>query len=121
MRLTTDEFLQLQARIEARRRKKPDSNDPGGDPKPQPVVRDESLGAGQGKARNPTRLRVCVTRRSVRLLDEDNICEKYAVDCLRYAGALRDDAPEFVRIEARQEKVESQSDECTVIEITELV
>ena len=36
---------------------------------------------------------VRVTSFRRRLLDEDNLCEKYHVDLCRYAGAIPDDAP----------------------------
>ena len=37
-----------------------------------------------------------------RLCDPDNLCPKYFIDCLRYAGLIADDAPEFITLEVRQ-------------------
>lgn len=55
-----------------------------------------------------------------RLLDEDNLCEKYLVDLCRYSGALPSDAPGTAKIEVTQEKVDSSQTEQTLIEIFEL-
>ena len=60
-------------------------------------------------------VRVASFRR--RLLDEDNLCEKYHVDLCRYAGAIPDDAPGQVKIEVGQ--VKSKHEEI-LIEIYEL-
>jgi len=52
-----------------------------------------------------TRLRVVVTSRRCRLLDPDNVCPKYVIDLLRYGGVLRDDSPDLIDLEIRQERV----------------
>ncbi len=39
-----------------------------------------------------------------RLLDEDNLCEKFIVDCCRYAGLIPGDAPGQTKIEVSQRK-----------------
>jgi hypothetical protein len=49
--------------------------------------------------------------------DEDNLCEKYHVDLLRYSGCLRTDAPGETKIEVSQEKVGSKEEEFTQIDI----
>lgn len=46
-----------------------------------------------------------------RLLDEDNLCEKYHVDLCRYAGILPSDAAGKAKIETSQEKVGSEAEE----------
>ena len=56
-----------------------------------------------------------------RLLDEDNLCEKYHVDLCRYAGALPSDAPGTAKIEVSQEKVGPKEQERVEIEIYEVV
>jgi hypothetical protein len=55
-----------------------------------------------------------------RLLDEDNMCEKYHVDLCRYAGALPSDAPGTAKIEVTQEKVGPKEQERVEIEIFEI-
>ena len=71
--------------------------------------------AVQGPDRRKFFVRITSFRR--RLLDEDNLCEKYHVDLCRYAGAIPDDAPGQVKIEVGQ--VKSKLEE-VLIEIYEL-
>lgn len=55
-----------------------------------------------------------------KLIDEDNLCEKYHVDLCRYAGALPSDAPKETRIKVNQEKVKTQEEERVEIAIYEV-
>lgn len=55
-----------------------------------------------------------------RLLDEDNLAEKYHVDLCRYAGVLPSDAPGTAKIEVSQEKVGSKEREFVRIQIYEI-
>ena len=96
-------------------------------PKPAPAAtvverrpRARALGKKKDDGSNTVRFLVRVTSFRVRLLDEDNLCEKYHVDCCRYAGVLPDDTPEQTRIEVRQEKVRSKEQERIEITITKL-
>lgn len=66
------------------------------------------------------RIFVRVTSQRHRLLDEDNLCEKYHVDLCRYAGLLPTDAPDQVHIVVGQIKVDRKETEQTVIEIEAL-
>ena len=95
-------------------------DDPGTAPKLEPDNGHGTLGALPVQRPAPTRFLVRVTSRRKRLLDEDNLCEKYHVDCCRYAGLLPGDGPGQTRIEVRQEKVEPGAQEETVIEIFEV-
>jgi hypothetical protein len=54
------------------------------------------------------------------LLDLDNLCEKYVVDCCRYAGILPGDSPSQAQIEVKQEKVSSKEPEEIVTEVWKL-
>lgn len=76
-----------------------------------------ALGEGQAKAGNPDRFFVRVTSVRRRLIDEDNLCEKYVIDCCRYAGLLPGDGPGTTRIEATQRKAGKEEAEHTVVEI----
>lgn len=69
---------------------------------------------------NPTKFSVVVTSYRRRLLDEDNLVEKWHVDALRYAGILPADSPDQARIQVKQEKVRTKEEECTVITIEPL-
>lgn len=55
-----------------------------------------------------------------RLLDEDNSCEKFLVDALRYCGIIADDRPATTKIEVSQRKCEAGEDEHVIIEILPL-
>ncbi len=100
-----------------------DANPPHAAP-PAPVVernlRPRSLAARQTQESDPGRFLVRVTSFRRRLLDEDNLCEKFAVDCCRYAGLIPGDAPATTRIEVRQEKVGSKAEERTEVVIERL-
>ena len=82
---------------------------------PDPLAQD-----ARTKARHPAKHVVRVTSFRVTLLDEDNLCEKYHVDALRYSGLLPSDAPGECRIITSQEKVSRKEDERTeiLIELT---
>lgn len=93
-------------------------------PAPAPVVerdlRPRPLAARKAEKGHPRKFLVRVTSFRRRLLDEDNLCEKYHVDCLRYSGLLVGDAPGQARIVTSQEKVARKEDERTEIEISPL-
>ena len=69
---------------------------------PEPVVRHEPVAAPPRKARDARRVRVCIVSFRARLCDPDNLCPKYFIDCLRYAGLIADDTPECITLELRQ-------------------
>jgi hypothetical protein len=69
---------------------------------PEPVVRDEPLAAPPREDRDAGRVRVRVVSFRTRLCDPDNLCPKYFIDCLRYAGLIADDTPECITLEVRQ-------------------
>lgn len=78
-----------------------------------------ALATPQAEKRDSANFLVRVTSYRRRLLDEDNLCEKFHVDCLRYAGIIPGDAPGQTRIEVRQEKVRKGEAEEIVIEVYE--
>lgn len=82
-------------------------------------IGNESLAAPQVQKATGQRFLVCVTSIRRRLLDEDNLCEKYHVDLCRYAGMLPCDSPDEVTIQTSQRKAGKGESERTVIEITE--
>ncbi len=63
------------------------------------------------------RFLVRVTAFRARLLDEDNLCEKYHVDLLRYSGAIPGDSPATTKIEVCQQKTEPGAREEVLIEV----
>lgn len=84
------------------------------------AVCDAALAPNQGKALYPDRVAVGVKSYRRRLLDEDNLCPKYFIDGLRYAGIISDDDPSKVRLQVSQEQVSKEADERTEITITPL-
>lgn len=94
------------------------------DPGPAPVLEPDSCDAplGQKKVQRSIgqRILVRVTSHRARLIDEDNLCEKYAIDLCRYAGIIIDDSPGEVKIEVRQFKTLKGEDERTQIEVFEI-
>lgn len=81
---------------------------------------DGALAAGATEKTDSGKFLVRVTSYRRRLLDEDNLAEKFHVDCCRYAGLLPDDAPDRCRIETTQQKVRSKEEERTLIEISQI-
>jgi hypothetical protein len=80
--------------------------------------------AGHASARPLPRAQGNSVRRSVRIvsfrvrpIDPDNLCGKYFVDTLRYAGILVDDTASVMDYSIRQEKAETKEQERTIIEI----
>jgi hypothetical protein len=77
-----------------------------------------SLAKSEAEKGNPERVLVRVTSVRKRLIDEDNLAEKYHVDCCRYAGLIHADSPDQTKIEVCQRKAEKDEAEHTIIEIT---
>lgn len=86
-------------------------------PEPQCAVCDDSLGTAPREEANSSRVRVRVISFRRRLIDPDNLCPKWHIDCLRYSGLIPDDRVQDIILEVSQQKVKSKSDECTRIEI----
>jgi Holliday junction resolvase RusA-like endonuclease len=86
-------------------------------PKSEQDVWDESLAAKAREKRYPGRISVIITSNRKRLLDQDNLCVKYFLDCLRYAGVIPDDNPQAIDLQIRQIKVSKGQKEFTRIEV----
>lgn len=72
----------------------------------------------QGQTGQRFLVRVVSYRR--KLLDEDNLCEKYHVDLCRYAGCLFGDEAGTTKIETSQVKVGKGEEEKVRIEIYQI-
>lgn len=95
-----------------------------GGPGPAPQL-ERHLGngaVGKVQIQEPTRRRFLVRIEAVRrrLIDEDNLCEKYHVDLLRYAGIISGDEAGTTRIETTQRKADKGEEERIEIEVYEL-
>lgn len=84
--------------------------------KPKPIVRDEPVAEAAREIRHSGQIHVRITSFRSRLLDPDNLCPKYFIDCLRYSGLIPDDRAQDIALEVRQEKVK-RTEERTEIEI----
>lgn len=79
-----------------------------------------ALAEDQVEEANRPRFLVRVVSVRKRLLDEDNLCEKFHVDLCRYAGALHLDSPDRCHIQTTQRKAakgESEHTEITVFKL----
>lgn len=85
--------------------------------KPEQNVWDESLAKKAREKVYPGRISVIITSHRKRLLDQDNLCVKYFLDCLRYAGVIPDDNPQAIDLQIRQIKVSKGEKEFTRIEV----
>ena len=83
----------------------------------EPSAQPRALAAGTIEEKDTKRIFVRIESVRRRLLDEDNLCEKYHVDCCRYAGLLPADSPDKVSIQATQRKAEKGEAEHIKIEI----
>ena len=97
-----------------------EGNPSAGGPELERRASTSAVGKAKAKGRNSQRFLVRVTSIRRRLIDEDNLCEKYVVDCCRYSGILPCDSPEETRIEIRQRKAGKEEAEMTVVEIFNL-
>lgn len=91
------------------------------DSRPAAVVESDpragALGPCQTKKADHGRFLVRVESVRKRLLDVDNLCEKYVVDCLRYSGIIPDDDSGTTEIKTTQRKAQKDEQEHTVITI----
>ena len=99
-------------------------NFPDGNTRPidklEPSPRVRPLAKKKDEGSTCQRFLVRITAFRHRLLDEDNICEKYYVDLCRYAGIIPNDAPDQVSIESKQKKVRKSEKERVIIEIYDI-
>jgi hypothetical protein len=65
---------------------------------------DAPLEKKEVQRRSRERFLVSIKSKRKRLIDEDNLCEKYLVDLLRYSRVIPDDSPDQCRVEVSQEK-----------------
>jgi hypothetical protein len=88
--------------------------------KPKPTPRPALDGPAKRKETSQSRITLCITRCSTKLLDADNFAGgcKPLIDQLRYAKLIPDDDPETVEILFRQIKVKTKAEEMTQVEIT---
>ena len=84
------------------------------------AARSRALGKKQTKKTDPRRFFVTVTDVRKRLLDDDNLAEKYHVDCCRYAGLIHSDAGGTTKITTSQRAIGEGEEPHIIIEIETL-
>lgn len=118
MNLTTEQLNEILQRPAIAKRNQVGSEEKT--PQPQCAVRNEPVAEKTGEAPNTGRFRVCIEGRRVRLIDPDNLCGKYFLDCCRYAGLIPQDTAAVIDYSISQTKVKTKEEELTVITITPL-
>jgi hypothetical protein len=98
----------------------PEAQDTGTAPVVERVAGNAALETRKAKVADSTRFLVRVTSVRVRLLDQDNLAEKYHVDCCRYAGILPDDNPEQTQIQVTQRRCLKGEAEKVIVEVFRL-
>ena len=88
-------------------------------PELKPDTSDEPVAENPGEDHRAGFRHVRITSYRVRLVDERNLWDKYVVDALVKAGLLRDDSPQWCKVEVFQRLVYSKADELTEVLITE--
>lgn len=81
------------------------------------TVRYEPVAAPSVKEKDSGRFFVRLTSVRNQLLDEDNLCPKFHVDLLRYAGIIPSDAPDRTGIRTTQRKCREGEEEHVEIAI----
>lgn len=70
-----------------------------------------------GERIDPVRVQLSIVSFRRRLIDPDNLCPKYFIDCLRYAGIIPNDREEDITLQVSQVKVKTKAEERTELEI----
>ena len=91
-------------------------------PKFERAVQADTLGSPQLEEEDssvrPGRYRVEVISHRKRLIDTDNLCPKFHIDALRYAGLIPDDSPEHIELVVRQVRSKENKTEIVIEPIT---
>jgi hypothetical protein len=89
-------------------------------PESEPTIRQTLVGAARRAQTGAGRVVVrIIGYRCGRLCDPDNFCAgvKVALDACCYAGLIKNDRPEDIKLETDQVRVKHRSEQKTVIEI----
>lgn len=78
----------------------------------------EPLGKGKVAQRDSGKRVVRITSYRVRAVDPDNLCGKWFIDALRYAGIIPDDTEADITYQISQKKVAKKNQEKTLIDIS---
>ncbi len=76
------------------------------------------LAASEVQEKRTGKVHVRVSSVRKRLADPDGLCEKFVLDCCRYAGLIADDSADDITLETTQRKAAKGEEEHTEITIT---
>ena len=93
------------------------AQDSGATPVVECPIGSRPLAAGEAQKADSSRLHIRIVSVRKRLLDPDNLSEKWILDCLRYCGAIRGDEPDKITLETTQRKAAKGEEEHTLVEI----
>lgn len=107
MRLTQKQYEALKARIKAK------------DPKLKSNKQNGMVGKKQAQEIDIARAVVRIKSFRKRLIDRDNLWggSKILIDCLKDLNVIQDDSEKYIDLHIEQEKVSSEIDERTEIEV----
>ena len=92
-----------------------------GNPRTAPVLertaRHGPLAESESQEGNAGRVHIRFVSVRQRLLDPDNLSEKWLLDCLRNCGAIAGDEPDKITLETTQRKAAKGEAEHTIIEV----
>ena len=94
--------------------------DSGAAAKLEHAVSNGPLATGQAQKAATGRVHIRFVSTRKRLLDPDNLSEKWALDCLRYLGVIQGDEPDKITLETTQPKAAKGEEEHTLIEVFEI-
>tara|TARA_R110000868_G_scaffold53684_1_gene168302 strand:+ start:419 stop:754 length:336 start_codon:yes stop_codon:yes gene_type:complete len=80
-------------------------------------ARDAPLDKGKGQKGTAGSVHIRFTSIRKRLLDPDNISEKWTLDALRFANIICGDEPDKITLETTQRKIKHGEEEKTLIEV----
>lgn len=86
----------------------------------QPDIGHEPLATPEAKEANPSRVRVSIKAFRAHDADADALVPKWFIDCLRYAGIIKNDTRRDIILEV-EECLCSKQDERTEIEVTPIL
>jgi hypothetical protein len=86
-------------------------------PEPKQAVRPRAHGKVQGTQEDSPRYSIRIIACRKRLIDPDNLCGKFFIDALRYAGVILEDTASVMDYSISQQKTQPGQEEYAIINI----
>lgn len=121
MKVTQQEYDEWLRRNPSLAQRNPQNDGVLSTPKPERAIRSRPVETKKDQKKVPSRFRIILISYRTRHIDPDNLCPKYAIDCLRYSGAIQDDDVGTIsEVVTKQEKVKFKKEERTEILIEQI-